>query len=367
MEITEILSEIDFETWLDHEGVTYRKTVGKHGREFNIRECPVCGGNEWKVYINARTSLGVCFHGSHPVGMQFNKWRFISETVGLTGRDFRSYLEDIHHALGYAPIVRVELESAETTVGEVVLPDHTTFTEAQPLPAYLAERGVNHALASYFDFRLGVGQHMYWDETDAMFRSQDFTDRILIPIYDLEGELKTFQGRDVIGTAEKKYLFPAALPASGRYLYNGFNAIGKETVVVGEGAFDVLGIKRALFNEPVLAPFIEPIGTFGMSLSGGLGLTAQDQIGEFIKLKNQGLKTVVMMWDTEDKTITHLLDATERLQQLGLIIKIAALPNGFDPGDAPESMIIEAYFKARVVDQRLKMRLKMRGFRALLA
>lgn len=367
MDITEILSEIDFETWLDHEGIAYRKTVGKHGREFNIRECPVCGGNEWKVYINARTNLGVCFHGSHPTDMQFNKWRFISQSVSLGGRDFQHYLEDVHHSLGHAPVICIEPESAETTITDVELPSHDVFVETEPLPLYLARRGVSHALAKYFDLRMAVGQHMYWDETDAMFRSQDFSERILIPIYDLKGELKTFQGRDITGDAEKKYLFPAALPASGRYLYNGHNAIGKETIIVGEGAFDVLGIKRALLDEPVLASAIEPVGTFGMSLSGGVATTAQDQIGEFLTLRCHGLKTIVMMWDTEDKTITHLLDAVNRLQQLGFIVKIAVLPNGFDPGDAPKQAIIDAYFRAKLVNQRLKMRLKMRGFSALLS
>ncbi len=368
MELSDLLNEIDFETWLDDEDVTYRKTVGKHGQEFNIRECPVCGGNEWKVYINARTNLGVCFHGSHPLDMQFNKWRFMSETMDMKGREFVAYLEHTHDRLGGAPKPVAMLESMTVTDGEVLLPNHDCFTPTQPLPAYLAERGVTHGLARYFDFRMchSDASHMYWDDANAMFRTQSFNDRILIPIYDLDGQLRTFQGRDVLGTAEKKYLFPATLPASGRFLYNGFNAIGKETVVVGEGAFDVLGIKRALFNESPLAAIVEPIGTFGMSLSGGMTTAAQDQMGEFIKLKQAGLKTVVMMWDSEDKTIKHLIDAITRLRAIGLIVKVAALPDGYDPGDAPQKMIINAYYRAKLADNRLKMALRIKGIKALL-
>ncbi|MFP3366609.1 hypothetical protein R0J93_23475, partial [Pseudoalteromonas sp. SIMBA_148] len=66
-------------------------------------------------------------------------------------------------------------------------------------------------------------------------RYQDFSGRVIIPVLDLMGSLKTFQGRDITGTAEDKYRFATGMPASGAYLYNGHNALGKKHLIVCEG------------------------------------------------------------------------------------------------------------------------------------
>ena len=48
---------------------------------------------------------------------------------------------------------------------------------------------------------------------------------------------------------------------------------------------------------------MEPIGTFGMHLSGTLDGETEDQLGAFLRLKQKGLETVVMMWDSEKQAI----------------------------------------------------------------
>ncbi|MCP6440493.1 DNA primase, partial [Klebsiella pneumoniae] len=49
-DLKELLSELDFEQWLDMEGIIYRRGgVSARGREVNIKECPVCGSTNWKV------------------------------------------------------------------------------------------------------------------------------------------------------------------------------------------------------------------------------------------------------------------------------------------------------------------------------
>ena len=41
-DIKELLTELDFEQWLDTEGIIYRRGgVSARGREINIKECPV--------------------------------------------------------------------------------------------------------------------------------------------------------------------------------------------------------------------------------------------------------------------------------------------------------------------------------------
>ena len=42
-DLKELLTELDFEQWLDMEGIIYRRGgVSTRGREVNIKECPVC-------------------------------------------------------------------------------------------------------------------------------------------------------------------------------------------------------------------------------------------------------------------------------------------------------------------------------------
>ncbi|MCV5900224.1 DNA primase, partial [Escherichia coli] len=88
------------------------------------------------------------------------------------------------------------------------------------LPDYLVERQISPELAKYFDLRYCVeGKHAYVDPYTDQVKGQIFDMRILIPVYDLDGVMKTFQGRDITGAAERRYLFPMQLPASGKFLY----------------------------------------------------------------------------------------------------------------------------------------------------
>ncbi len=80
--------------------------------------------------------------------------------------------------------------------------------------------------------------------------------RLLIPVYDLDGKLVTFQGRDIIGDQDAKYLFPPALPGTGRFLYNGHNAVRARRIAMGEGAFDVFSLKAAIDGESDLRDIV---------------------------------------------------------------------------------------------------------------
>ncbi|EPN5090476.1 DNA primase, partial [Escherichia coli] len=63
-ELKELIAELDFEQWLDTEGIVYRRGgVSARGREVNIKECPVCGSSNWKVYFNLTSGVGKCFAG----------------------------------------------------------------------------------------------------------------------------------------------------------------------------------------------------------------------------------------------------------------------------------------------------------------
>lgn len=369
-ELKELLEEFDFEQWLDTEGVSYRRgSRTAKGREVNIRECPCCKSSKWKVYFNLTTGLGKCFAGDHPEEVQFNKLNFIKYHTGESWRGLERYIRNELLQQGWRPKEEeVELKSDVELRSEVILPPHYQLPIEGQLPTYLVERDISPELATYFDLRYCVdGTHVYLDERNGRPHVQSFDMRILIPIYDLDGQMRTFQGRDVTGESDRRYLFPISLPASGKFLYNGHNAIGKRTVIISEGAFDVMGIKRALFEEETLREFVEPIGTFGMHLSGTLDGDADDQLGTFLKLKQKGLETVVMMWDSEKQAIRNTFGAARRLAGIGLRVKIACLgEEGLDPGDATVEQVLKAYYRAKPYTKMLEMMAKLHGIKALL-
>lgn len=367
-ELREQLSELDFEQWAQTEGVVYRKTVGKHGREMNVRECPTCGNRDWKVYFNPNTKVGVCFAGSHPQDKQFNAFVFIKEYTGLSGRDLNRYIETQLLEQGWKPKKEAKLESAVKLSEEIFLPLNIPLPlEDGRIPDYLMERNISPELCRYFDIRFSIdGLHTYTNPDNGQLGMQDFSMRILIPVYDLAGKMATFQGRDVTGLASRKYLFPSTLPASGRFLYNGHNALGKSAVVVGEGAFDVWAIKRALFSDDTLRDYVEPIGTFGMHLSGGTSVEQQDQFGAFLALKAAGLQSVVMMWDTEKDAMKNTIAAAKKLSSIGLRVKIAYLGReGQDPGESTNAQILKAYYTAMPFSPRLALQMLVNGPAAL--
>ncbi len=234
------------------------------------------------------------------------------------------------------------------------------------IPDYLHERSITPELVKYFDLRFIVnGAHVYYDFSGRV-ATQDFSMRILIPIYDLAGNLCTFQGRDITGSADKKYLFPSTLPASGRFLYNGHNAMGKSTVVLLEGVFDVFAVKRALFNEDSLRDYVEPVGTFGMHLSGDLSVEGQDQIGGFLALKETGLKNVILLWDSEKQAVRNTVKAAKKLRSIGLNVKIAAFENeNQDAGGSTDAEILKAYYTSKPFTDRLALEMTIKGHKAI--
>lgn len=125
-ELKELITELDFEQWLDTEGIVYRRGgVSTRGREVNIKECPVCGSSNWKVYFNLTSGVGKCFAGDHPEEIQFNKLVFLKHYSGKSRRQFEEYVQNALLSQGWAPM-KEELVLASTVELEepVALPRH---------------------------------------------------------------------------------------------------------------------------------------------------------------------------------------------------------------------------------------------------
>lgn len=352
-ETKELLDELDLEAWFESESLDFKLSRGVSGMQINAKACPACGDRRWRVYLNAETGRGNCF----VCNATFNKFSFLNayrdEAPALTFQHIREFLRD----QGWRPKRKV---TAEVVMGEVKLPLSFALPTAdgQNL-VYLEERGITGDIAGYFHLRYCADGWWNFAKEDGSTGGQNFGQRVIIPVFDLDGTLATFQGRDVTLKAENKYLFPKGLPGTGRYLFNGQNVVGMKRLCVGEGAFDVAAIKIA-FDEDWELRGVGQVGTFGKHLSYG-SLDGNDQLGRFLRLKARGLEEVTLMWDGGAKELEDALAAARQLHGIGLRVRIATLPKGKDPNEVLPEVVRSAFRAATLYSRATEIRLRLQN------
>lgn len=353
-QLKEILDQIDMESYLDQEGIQYRLTRGSNGQQLNVKECPFCGNRKWKVYIGANTGLGNCFSGD--CGETFNKFSFIRANMpGASNSDVIRYIKKIatQHGWRQKKLTRF-LVQGEEEIG-LKFPDSVELPFKGKNLKYLSNRGITSDIASYFYLRYCKQGYFRYHDGERE-RVQDYSERVIIPVYDLDGNLVSFQGRDITGEAERKYLFPPGFASTGKYLYNGHNALGARRIVICEGAFDVMAAKVALDSEVALRDVV-PVGSFGKHLSNGFG---GDQVEQIIRLKKRGLKEVVFMWDGEVRALRDAIRSALVVSSVGVISKVAILPKDRDPNEIAVGELIAAFTNAQLITKLTAVKLLSR-------
>jgi len=336
--LEEILEVIEPEYLLDDLGVDYKNTFGSSGRQLNVHECPVCGNSKWKVYLNEETGLGNCFR----CDAKFNKFSFAQEVLAESPKATFEYLKNLAEVIGWQPKrEKIEVEQPKKDLLDENLPASRALPIDGMNLVYLTERGIDIATASHYGLRYSENGTFEY-EWNGGATKQDYSQRVIIPIYDLNGKLVSFQGRDITGRSPRKYLFPPGFASTGKYLFDGHNAIGAREIVIGEGVFDVMAIKLAMDQYDGR---IKAVGTFGKSLSAVEG-DAEDQLGQLLILKKHGLKTITFMWDGESSAIKAAVKAGEKIRTVGFNVRIAILPPGLDPNECTKEQVINAYRQA---------------------
>lgn len=353
-DLSQPIESIDAQYWLDREGVTYRRTTGSNGTQLNIKTCPFCGGGNWKVYMNAKTGLGNCFHGD--CQKKFNKGIFFNALLGLNGKDFEDYVLTVAEEVGW----REKFENKAKEPEQIF--DNTNFNmpnfvpiinyfrlgiKSQPALKYLMDRGISPESIEHF--RLGdcIDGYFQYKKPDGNLGYQNYSQRIIIPIFDENGKTVTFQGRDYSGKADKRYLFPPGLNSSGTLFYNGWNAKGCEQVIIGEGVFDCIAIHQAIKGESGFEN-ICALASFGKHLSMANG---NSQLSYLFRLKKFGLKVITLMWDGENEAIKDAVKVALSLVRYGFKTRIAILPKGKDPNEVPQSTVVDAFWSATTINQ----------------
>lgn len=355
-DLSELLDSVDMEYFLDREGVSYRLTYGSGGTQLNVRECPVCGHTGWKVFMNAESGAGNCFAGDHPEDQRtFGKFHFIGWTMGTSGGGTVEYLKTLAREVGWQA-KRVTSAAVELEKPDLKIPRSYELPIKGKNLRYLEERGIDLDTARYFHLRYC---HKGWFKypLNGEEKYQPYHGRIVIPVFDMAGELVSFQGRDITGTAGKKYLFPPGFASTGTHIYNGHNAHRAARVVVGEGAFDVMALKVALDGDVGLRDVV-PVGTFGKHLSHGRP-DGNDQLSRFLELRDGGMKEVTFMWDGEPKALIAAAEAGTLLQSRGIAVRIGILPPGKDPNEVPPHVVRATYWGAKPLTKQLMVRLRL--------
>lgn len=335
--IADILDAISPEDFLADIGVDFRVTPGRSGTQLNVKCCPRCGGNSWKVFLNAETGLGNCFHGSCAGEPGFNLFTFTQNKLGIDSKETFNQMKAFAKTSGWRP-KRPSTAFVSSVPTEVKIPASIPLRDGNALP-YLTARGFDGRWQEYFGWRYcAYGQYPYIN-AEGESRDQDYSKRVIIPVHDLEGKLVTFQGRDITDTQERKYLFPPQLPGTGKYLYNAHRVSGCHTLVINEGVMDVAATTIALRKHG--ASSLAAVGSFGLSLSGSTTKQGDDQYGALMQLKQKGIKRIIFMWDAEKNALLAACKEAQLVSRLGFDVAIAILPFGKDPNEVDSSVVVE--------------------------
>lgn len=345
-DVRDLLESLDMESWADYEGIRFKLTRGTRGTQLNIRECPCCGNTKWKTYLNAETGLGNCFVCEE----KFTKWKFISAHLNLSGKDTFNHIENYSKTQGWKP----------SAVAEEKKESKLSLPESVPLPLdgrnlrYLIDRNITSDLAKQFSLRYSAAGRFNFIDPYGKQSFQDYSKRVIIPVFDLDNKLVTFQGRDVTGLADKKYLFPPGFASTGSVIYNGNVVKSKrpKRIVVSEGVFDAIAIKAAIQFDPVLFTIVS-VASFGKKLG-------DDQIEILKYFKREcGLEEIIFMWDSEVEATKAAIEAAMKCRSVGIECRLAVLPSGCDPNEVEPAEVCKAIWKAVLVDPMTAIRLKL--------
>lgn len=343
-EIEDLVDMVDIEDFLSVESIDYRVTRGRSGTQLNLRECPRCGGRDWKVYLNADTGLGSCFHGSCSDQPGFNKYSFIFHLNDKSHRETIANLKRYATTLGWSSKRKRAPRPVDENPEDIVIPDSYALPINGKTLTYLSKRGFTPEMAEYFGWRFsktGVYKYTLGGEE----KNQDWANRVIIPVYGIDGALVTFQGRSIEADPFQKYLFPPGLAGAGRFIYNAHNALGKKELVLGEGAFDVAAIKKA-FDEDITFQDIGICGTFGMHLSMAESGAENDQLSDLKRMKAAGLQEITMMWDGSTSAVLNAIKTGSKLRTYGFKVKLAILPIDKDPNEVDTEVVRQAFVSA---------------------
>ncbi len=246
----------------------YRLEYVSRGSQVKLSgQCPFCGEEraDLRLYVNIETGLGLCMH----CNTGFNPVKFVmaaesinaKEAIKVLNGDSESFIK-----------VKEELTVKETSL---IFPEMSEIGLSTAAAEYLAKRRISAAAINHFQLSFCPSNTIIDGE---IFYTQN---RIIIPIFNMAGEMVSWQGRDITGKSKMKYLFPPAFKGAEE-LFN-INAMPSNApyIVITEGAMGAFGWW--------LAGIKNVVATFGKKIS-------KFQV-DMLRVVNP--KVLFMAWDTD--------------------------------------------------------------------
>lgn len=362
-ELTELLELTDPEDFLVWLGVDYTTTRGRSGVQLNLKECPRCGGRGNKVYLNAETGLGNCFHGACVDEPGYNLFSFTKAFFDDDAKVAIDQLKNYAQTVGWKPKKATPLSADVKSTAGIALPKSYELPIQGKNLTYLQARGIDSAVVEQLGLRYCKSGYFAYQDSEGNERHQDYSQRVIIPVFDLNGQVRTFQGRDITGKSDRKYLFPPGLAGTGQFLYNAHNAVGCETLVVAEGVLDVAATLMAFRNDHTES--LGVVGSFGKSISMSAG-GEDDQLMQLYQLRAAGAKRIVFLWDGEFAALDDACKEALQLRRYGFDTYVAQLPEDKDPNEVSAQVVrrvIREAFRATPMKVN-EFRLRLRAARA---
>lgn len=301
-------SRFNIEKYLKENSVVFREVDSPNGRQLNVETCPFCKNKNYKgnihpnrLYIRSDDKRFLCYNCS----TKGNIIKLLAKLESLSERSivdkyiFGDYVELLPDELKVLIIESEEDDEEVKELNVVALPP--SFQPLYPIPShltephrYLSQRGLlSPEVVKMFDIR-------YSNEMK----------RIVFPIY-FGGTCRGWQGRDVTGQQEPKYLINKGLQKQ-LLIFNYDNIKDKEFITITEGPIDA--IKSYKINGTCL---------FGKFLS-------DTQLRYLLKCQN--LKRIYMCLD-DDPDAQKSQEAIAQRLSCFFEVYIVKLPHQKDAGD----------------------------------
>lgn len=306
------LELLDLKEWLED----YAELICANDSEIRLRQCPICGKDEFKLYVNVEKRIFNCYHctwgkgiGDICVLMADISGRHINDIKLELANSIVPSLPDDEYVERISELFNKKTKEKAFEIEPILLPGNTEFkgiTGKKILKYAKDKRGLTEELINNFELRFSIKLRKF----KGFF--------LVFPVY-FKGMPVGWQGRRTTNT-EPRYVSSDNI---GQWLwpFDQQLPIIKETksVILVEGVFDALAFWQ--LGLPSLC-------TFGKKINNN-----QKKL-----LKKEGVKKIYLAWDPDAWKETQ--KAVKDLSDLFEVFVIILPQDGnkkLDPGNALEN------------------------------
>lgn len=345
----------------------------KQGRSY-VGLCPFHGEKTPSFSVSPDKQLYHCFG----CGAGGNVISFIMEIDGM------SFMEAIKHLASRVNIELPEFASKTKTETDLQVQMQKGYELARKYyqyvlkkseigekgRRYLEERGFTDELVNTFQIGFAPdswegltsllskkGFNMSMMEKSGLLAKREFDgkvfdrfrNRIMFPIWNGKGEVIAFGGR-ILGDGQPKYL-----NSPETQIFN------KSRTIYG---IHLARPEMRKQNEAVLFEgYMDVISAWKANVKNGIATLGTALTEEQAKTIRRNCEKVIICYDSDDAGVNAAFRAAEILKQAGCYVRVALLPDGYDPDDYIQQNGGEA-FRQNIIEKSLTlMSFKMQYFR----